>query len=159
MCRAASLAKASLTATAEDKSKTFGQSDPSFTVSILCLCWVRQCWFVGRPGWCSASPGSRRRAHHYTARRLTVPTGDAGVYAIRPSGLASDDSTASPTGPAPTRSAKADQAITALPRLADKTYGDDDFDLDASGGGSGESGRVRGKVGECTVVMSGPKPV
>src|SRR5207302_9514408 len=65
-----------------------------------------------------------------------VPT-DAGIYAIRPSGLTSDNYSFTYKAGTYTIN-KADQAISFAP-LSDKTYGDADFGLTATGGGSGNA--------------------
>ena len=98
--------KASLTVTAEDQSKTFGQSDPSFTVSYSAFVGSDNAGslggslvfnFAGKPP-TSYGPST------------TVPA-DAGIYAIRPSGLSSDDYSFTYKAGTYTIS-KADQAIT-----------------------------------------------
>ena len=88
----------------------------------------RICWFVGR------TVGVQLRGE--AADELRPVDGGAlrrGFYAIRPSGLSSDDYSFTYKAGTYTVS-KADQAIS-FAELGDKTYGDADFDLVATGGG------------------------
>ena len=128
--RSFSIAKASLTVTADDQSKTFGQSDPSFTVSYSAFVGSDNAGSLGGPlvfNFAGKPPTSYGPS-------TAVPS-DAGSYAIRPSGLSSDDYSFTYKAGTYTVS-KADQAIS-FAELGDKTYGDADFDLVATGGGSG----------------------
>ena len=146
--RSFSIAKASLTVTAEDKSKTFGESDPSFTVSYSAFVGSDNAGSLGGPlvfNFAGKPPTSYGPS-------TTVPT-DAGIYAIRPSGLSSDNYSFTYRAGTYTIS-KADQAIS-FAALADKIYGDADFDLVATGGGSGNPVTFA-PTGKCSVV-SGPK--
>jgi hypothetical protein len=140
--------KAGLTVTAQDRTKTYGDSDPSFGVDYS--------GFVGSDG-----PGALggSLAFNFAGKPPTsygpsaaVPT-DAGTYAIRPSGLTSDDYSFTYKAGTYTIN-KADQAIS-FAALSDKTYGDADFDLTATGGGSGNPVTFSAD-GKCSVV-SGPK--
>jgi hypothetical protein len=140
--------KAGLTVTAQDRTKTYGDSDPTFGVAYS--------GFVGSDG-----PGSLggSLAFNFAGKPPTsygpstaVPT-DAGTYAIRPSGLTSDDYSFTYKAGTYTIN-KADQAIS-FAALSDKTYGDADFDLTATGGGSGNPVTFSAD-GKCSVV-SGPK--
>jgi MBG domain (YGX type) len=140
--------KAGLTVTAQDRLKTYGDSDPTFGVDYS--------GFVGSDG-----PGALGGSlvFNFAGKPPTsygpstaVPM-DAGTYAIRPSGLASDDYSFTYKAGTYTIN-KADQVI-AFAALSDKTYGDADFDLTATGGGSGNPVTFA-TDGMCSVV-SGPK--
>jgi hypothetical protein len=140
--------KAGLTVTAQDRTKTYADSDPTFGVVYS--------GFVGSDG-----PGALGGAlvFNFAGKPPTsygpstaVPT-DAGSYAIHPSGLTSDDYSFTYKAGTYTIN-KADQAIS-FAALSDKTYGDADFDLTATGGGSGNA-VIFSADGKCSVV-SGPK--
>ena len=113
--RSFSIAKASLTVTAQDRSKTFGEADPSFEVS-----------YVGFVGLDNAGSLGGSLVFNFAGKPPTsygpstaVPS-DAGSYAIRPMGWPVM-TTASPTRLAPTRSTRPTRRSALTPWPARRT--------------------------------------